>query len=231
MALPILNTPEYETMLPSGISVVYRPFLVKEEKIMLTIKESKNPKEILKCMYNVVKNCLISGADAKDLGYNDVEHLFILMRSRSVGEAVEIKHVCEHCGKEFPLSFDISNVGLNKEYPKTNTVMLNETVGVTVKPISIVGMSQVITKIESDPLEVINYVIETVYTEESVTKFDGLSEDEKRQFLESLSLVHVKKIMSKFEEYPRCCIRAQSVCPHCGGTNEILVEGVENFFT
>ena len=82
MSMPFLKTPEYNTILPSGREVVYRPFLVKEEKVMLTIKESKNVKDILRVMKSVVSGCLLSGAKVDELTYNDTEHLFILMRCR-----------------------------------------------------------------------------------------------------------------------------------------------------
>ena len=129
MSIPILKTPEYNTILPSGREVVYRPFLVKEEKVMLTIKESKNVKDILRVMKSVVSGCLLSGAKVDELTYNDTEHLFILMRCRSIGEEVEITHKCKECGKESPVSVDISNVGLSKPMPESDIVMLNDEVG------------------------------------------------------------------------------------------------------
>ena len=231
MSIPILKTPEYNTTLPSGKEVVYRPFLVKEEKVMLTIKESKNIQDILRVMNSVVSGCLISGAKLEDLTYNDTEHLFILMRCRSIGEEVEINHKCKECGKESPISIDISNVGLSKPIPESDQVMLNDEVGVTLQPLSVAAMSKVANTVESDPLETIQYIVETIFNNESVFQFKDLSKSEKKDFVESLSLSQVQKIMDKLEEYPRCSIKMSVTCPHCGAVEEIHVEGLENFFT
>ena len=175
MSIPILKTPEYNTTLPSGKEVVYRPFLVKEEKVMLTIKESKNIQDILRVMNSVVSGCLISGAKLEDLTYNDTEHLFILMRCRSIGEEVEINHKCKECGKESPISIDISNVGLSKPIPESNQVMLNDEVGVTIQPLSVAAMSKVANTVESDPLETIQYIVETIFNNESVININKFS--------------------------------------------------------
>jgi hypothetical protein len=231
MSIPILKTPEYNTTLPSGKEVVYRPFLVKEEKVMLTIKESKNIQDILRVMNSVVSGCLISGAKLEDLTYNDTEHLFILMRCRSIGEEVEINHKCKECGKESPISIDISNVGLSKPIPESNQVMLNDEVGVTIQPLSVAAMSKVANTVESDPLETIQYIVETIFNNESVFQFKDLSKSEKKDFVESLSLSQVQKIMDKLEEYPRCSIKMSVTCAQCGAVEEIHVEGLENFFT
>lgn len=231
MSIPILKTPEYNTVLPSGREVVYRPFLVKEEKVMLTIKESKNVKDILRVMKSVVSGCLLSGAKVDELTYNDTEHLFILMRCRSIGEEVEITHKCKECGKESPVSVDISNVGLSKPMPESDIVMLNDEVGVTIKALSVDAMTKVANTVESDPLETIQYIVRTIFNNESVYEFKDLSKEEKKEFVESLSLSQVKNIMEKLEEYPRCSIKVDVTCPHCGAKETINVEGLENFFT
>jgi DNA-directed RNA polymerase subunit M/transcription elongation factor TFIIS len=231
MSVPFLKTPEFNTKLPSGKEVTYRPFLVKEEKVMLTIKESKNVKDILGCMVGTVSNCIVSGADIRELSYNDIEHLFILMRCRSVGEEVEINHKCKACGKESPVSIDISNIGLSKEYPESDVVMLNDEIGITVRPLGVDGMGKVAGIGEDNPLETIQYIVHTIFNSENVYNFADLNKKEKQEFVDSLSLSQVKQIMEKMAEFPRCSIKVNVTCPHCGEQEEINVEGIENFFT
>ena len=231
MSLPFVLTPEHEATLPSGLRVTYRPFLVKEEKVMLTIKESKDSREILRCMKKVVESCLISGAEPSDLSYNDMEHLFILMRCRSVGEGVDMRHTCKSCGKDSDIKIDISNIGLSKEMPAETTVMLTESVGVTVTPIKIEGMMKIVNVVDKDPLSVLEYVVENVFNDQQVYKFSEMEAKEQKEFVESLSLGQVQKIMAKIEEFPRVCITTTATCLHCGATEELKIEGMENFFT
>ena len=133
MALPKLNTPEFTTTIPSGKSVRFRPFLVKEEKMMLMAKESISGEEVFDLVDRVVRSCVVDDTNVDDLSFFDVEHLFILMRVRSVGETVDVTRKCSSCGKSFPVSIDISKIGLSGEIPESNDIMLSETVGVTVK--------------------------------------------------------------------------------------------------
>ena len=87
MSIPLIVTPEHEANLPSGQTVIYRPFLVKEEKLMLTIKENQNPEESVRAMRRDVRNGVITeGFNVDAISYNDLEYLFIMMRARSVGE-------------------------------------------------------------------------------------------------------------------------------------------------
>jgi Mg/Co/Ni transporter MgtE len=115
--------------------------------------------------------------------------------------------------------------------PESDIVMLNDEVGVTIKALSVDAMTKVANTVESDPLETIQYIVRTIFNNESVYEFKDLSKDEKKEFVESLSLSQVKNIMEKLEEYPRCSIKVDVTCPHCGAKETINVEGLENFFT
>ena len=202
MSIPLIVTPEHEANLPSGQTVIYRPFLVKEEKLMLTIKENQNPQEIVRVMKRVVGNCVITeGFDVDTISYNDLEYLFIMMRARSVGEMAEFPIECEKCGYEGTSEIDITKIGLSKELPKDDTVMLNSTVGVKVKPVAVEGMAKLMKDADTDPISVLHYVIDSAFNDQQVWKFSEMTQKERDEFIENLSLPLVLKLMEKVETW------------------------------
>ena len=231
MDLPKLLTPEYEATLPSGKNVKFRPFLVKEEKILMMLKETDEFSKVLTTMKKVVKNCLTDDISFKDMSYSDLEFLFIMMRAKSMGETVTVTATCEKCEKTYPCEVDVSLISTNKEYPKDTSVILNDGVGVVVKPVSVDAMPIVAEYSEKNPVSVLYFVIEAIVTPEQMYKFDEMTQDDQTKFIDSLTLPQLQKIMAKVEEFPRCAIKSKNICPHCGAENEIVVEGLENFFT
>ena len=199
---------------------------------MLTIKENQNPEEIVRVMKRVVGNCVITeGFNVDAISYNDLEYLFIMMRARSVGEMAEFPIKCEKCGYEGTSEIDITKIGLSKELPKDDTVMLNSTIGVKVKPVAVDGMAMLMKSADTDPISVLHYVIDSAFNDQQVWKFSEMTQKERDEFIENLSLPLVQKIMEKGEEFPRCCIKDQVMCPSCGEMIDVYVEGLENFFT
>ena len=231
MALPKLETPTYETQIPSGKLVKFRPFLVKEEKVLLMVKESKNTKDIVRAMKQIVGSCLEDATEINSLSYYDIEHLFIHMRARSVGEQIEIMHTCSSCGEDFPFSIDITKVTLSGPIPENKTVMVSDNIGVTVKPVSPESIAASDMNEFDRATTVVKDVIENVFTDSEVHKFSDFTQSERNEFVESLSLSSLQKILEKVEEFPRCQIKETRVCPKCGAKNEIVLEGIENFFT
>ena len=118
MSIPIIVTPKYETKIPSGRTVKFRPFLVKEEKVMLMMKESDSSKDIIRCIETVVQSRIEDETKVEELSYFDLEHLFIHMRSRSVGESIDINYTCEKCDKAFPLEVSIENSVFEQGVPR-----------------------------------------------------------------------------------------------------------------
>ena len=231
MNIPIVATPEYETTLPSGNRVKFRPFLVKEEKVLLMIKDSNDFEQVLNAMLKVVDSCLITKVDVKTLSYADIEHLFIIMRSRSVGETIDVNVTCKSCGESFPANINVNLITTTGEYPKDLKVMLSENIGVTVQPIPIRNMATVQKVADDHPIEVLYYVIDSVFNDQDLAKFSEYSSEDKIAFVESLSLIQVQKILKKVEEFPKCCIKTTLECPHCGEQQEVVIEGIDNFFT
>ena len=231
MDFPNLLTPEYDTTLPSGRNVKYRPFLVKEEKILMMLKETDEFSKVLTTMKKVVKSCLKDDISFKDMSYSDLEYLFIMMRAKSMGETVTVTANCDKCGKSYPCDVDVSLISTNREYPKDTSVILNDGIGVVVKPVSVDAMPVVAEYSEKNPISVLYFVIEAIVTPDQMHKFSEMTQDDQTKFIDSLTLPQLQKIMVKVEEFPKCAIKTKNICPHCGEENEIVVEGLENFFT
>ena len=107
MALPKLDTPTFKLQIPStGETVSYRPFLVKEEKILLMARESKNTNEVIETLQKLVSAC-VDDTDPKKLTTYDLEYIFMMLRSKSIGEELEIGIKCEECGEMVPVSINI----------------------------------------------------------------------------------------------------------------------------
>jgi hypothetical protein len=202
MALPKLETPTYETQIPSGKLVKFRPFLVKEEKVLLMVKESKNTKEIIRAMKQIVESCIKDDTESKTLSYYDIEHLFIHMRARSVGEQIEVMHTCSSCGEDFPFNIDITKVSLSGPIPENTNVMITENIGVSVKPVSPETVAASEANDSDRATIVVKDVIDTVFTDSEVHKFtdftEGLCQIFKRFWKRLRSFLDVKSRQPEF---------------------------------
>ena len=198
---------------------------------LLMMKENAEFENIVSSMIKVVENCVESGLDVSNISYGDLEHLFVSMRARSVGETIDIKWKCEDCGETFPISLNVSNIMPSKEYPKDTKVMLGQNIGVSVIPVPAKHIGQVAKYTDSNPVEILHYVIDSVFTDQGIHKFSDYDIKERVEFIESLSMTHVKSILEMVDSFPKCCIRETINCPACGHEQEIFLEGLENFFT
>jgi hypothetical protein len=182
-------------------------------------------------MKKVVKSCLVDEVNFKELSYSDLEYLFIMMRAKSMGETITVTATCDKCEKTYPCDVDVTLIGTNKEYPKETSVILNDGIGVVVKPVSVDAMPVVAEYSEKNPVSILYFVIDAVVTPDQMFRFDEMTQDDQTKFIDSLTLPQLQQIMTKVEEFPKCAIKTKNICPHCGAENEIVVEGLENFFT
>ena len=134
MNLPILETPTYELNLISvDEPVKYRPFLVKEEKILLTAMEGEDPVEIINAVKQILKNCTLADIDVEMLPTFDMEHLFLNIRSKSVGETSDIIIECEKCNESIPINISLSDINPTIDENHTPQVKLNEKITIEMK--------------------------------------------------------------------------------------------------
>jgi ribosomal protein L44E len=228
MALPVVKTPTYDLVIPStGQKVKYRPFLVKEEKILMVAAESEDRKDIMNAMKDIVKNCVEEDIDVDSLATFDLEYIFISLRSKSVGETVDLTVKCEHCGEENKTRIDFGDVEVTKQGKASNKVEITDSMGIVMKYPNIDGIS----KIENaDPIGVIKGCIDYIYDEKQVYKASEASAAELDDFVNSLGYKEMEKIKAFFDSMPKVTKKVKFKCSSCKKQNTMTIEGFDNFF-
>ena len=231
MALPTVSTPEFITEVPStGKKIRYRPFLVKEEKILLMALEGEDMGEINSAISKILKNCIIDDVDVRKLSTFDVEYLFLRLRGKSVGEKVELKigHTKGECKHRTEYEVDLDSVGLSGPV-SDGKIMITDEVGIKVR---YPGLADVPND-EKDPatgmFNMITNCIEYIYDSEEV--YHDFSRKEIEQWVERLDARQFKKMSDFFESMPKLSHKITWTCSECGEEDSIVLEGLESFFT
>ena len=235
MALPVLNAVKYKTVIPSlGKEVEYRPYLVKEEKILMIALESNDQKQILTAIKDVIKSCLYDDSiNINALAMFDIESLFLKLRSKSVGETTEVKAKCEKCEHEHLQEINFDDIKLPEVVQKINTIELTDEVGLTLKYPSVGD----IEKHESDKMdsieglmEVIVDSIESIYDADNVYSAKDETRKSLKDFVDSLNSDQFSKLTKFFESVPALSYNLNFECSNCGHKNEVELRGLQNFF-
>ncbi len=229
----VIPTPEFSLKLPiSGETVKYRPFLVREEKLLLMLKEAKDNTMIIDNLKKIMQLCILDNTSVANISYADFEFLFLNMRVRSIGETIDLETECESCGKKTPCVIDLNQVTeeMEKSSVPDKTVMLTNEIGVIVKPLELRNASAISNLTEKDQLKIVAAFIDKIFTEKDVSSFTELSSDHQLAFIDSLSMKHISMIMERVSQFPRLKADIQYVCTHCQHNGNIQVEGLDNFF-
>lgn len=229
MALPVVKTPKYELTLPgSGKKITYRPFLVKEEKILMMASESEDPRAMEMAIGQIVDACVDGGLNIKELPTFDVEYLFVNLRGKSVGESVDLKVSCEKCNHEIVKRVDVTDVKVVEDKKADLKVPIADGVGIVMKYPSFGEVST--ADAEKDPLSIINICIDYIYDEQQVYKADECSKEELNQFVESLNHAQLMKLQDFFITMPRLEKDISWKCEKCEHKNKHKVTGMASFF-
>lgn len=236
MALPKIGIPTYELELPStGKTIKYRPFVVKEEKVLLLALESEDEKEIKNAVKDLIKNCVQSRIKVDDLPSFDLEYIFLKIRAASVSEEITLNVTCRDDGTtQMEVSININEVNVFKPEGHTNKIMLDDTTGlVMVYP----GMDRFI---ESEFLnkdikteEVFDFIadsVDQIFNSEEVWDSSTTSKKEMREFVESLTNKQFEPIQNFYETMPRLLHKFKVINPNTGVESEYTIEGLQNFF-
>jgi len=241
MALPLVNASKYEAIIPStGQVIEYRPFLVKEEKLLMVALESKDDKLIVRTMKDVLSSCIYDNIDINTLTTFDLEELFLRLRSKSVGEKVELKLKCEECDYENPQHVDLDKVTIGKvDIKSNNVIMVNDEVGVEFRYPSINELEQVKTVTDEnnthEQLEMMNDLIvksiKSIFDNDNVYPAGDQSEEELIDFIESLNSSQFKNITEWLGNMPALTHNIDYNCNKCGHENKLELRGLQSFFT
>ena len=238
MALPKLNVPQYKVNLPStGEQLNMRPYLVKEEKILLMALESKDPVQISTAIRNIITNCYNLN-DPDVLTSFDLEFLFLQLRAKSVGEKMAIQYKCqaEECDNVTEAEINIDDLkvtGLNNE---DNTFVLDEDlgVGITMRYPTLSSLSNLETislETAEGLLDLVKICIDTIFDKDNVYKAEEQTDEELQDFIGSFTSEQFKHIQEFFAKTPAVVYNDSYVCTKCNKENEIELKGLNSFFT
>jgi len=230
MALPILETPTYELILPStNKKVKYRPFLVKEYKILLTSVEA-DTSEITRIVTELVDNCTFNKLDVAKLAHFDVEYLFLNIRAKSISETSEIVINCE-CGNKIDYTLDITNLKVNKENIPERKVMLTGDIGVVLRYPQFDEMLDIHDNVNSAKVvELITNCIDAVFTKDEYFDKQSYTAEELTSFVSSFTKKQFDKLEEFFRDIPKIVQHIETDCPKCNKHSVVELEGLQNFF-
>ena len=238
MPLPKIATPTYELELPStGKSISYRPFLVKEEKVLVIALESEDNKQITTAIKAVLKNCILTkGIKVEALPTFDIEFLFLNIRGKSVGEELEVNIICPDDGKtEVPVTINLDDIEVKKNENHTNKIKLDNTIMMEMKYPS---LDQFIKSnfdfndknAMDQSFELIAASIDKIYTEEEVWATADCTKKEVKEFLESMNSSQFNAIESFFETMPKLSHTVKVINPKTKVESDVVLEGLASFF-
>ena len=238
MPLPKIATPTYELELPStGKSIKYRPFLVKEEKVLVIALESEDTKQITNAIKAVLKNCVLTkGIKVENLPTFDIEFLFLNIRGKSVGEEIEVNIVCPDDGEtNVPVFIDLDSIHVERDDDHTNQIKLDDDLMMEMKYPS---LEQFIKnnfdfdeKNQMDQsFDLIATCIDKIYNEDEVWATADCTKKEVKDFLESMNSSQFKEIEKFFESMPKLKHTIEVTNPNTKVTSEVVLEGLASFF-
>ena len=238
MPLPTIATPTYELELPStGKKVKYRPFLVKEEKLLVLALETESTKDITTAIKNVLKNCIQTrGIKVENLPTFDIEYLFLNIRGKSVGEDIEVNLICpDDDVTQVPTTINIDDIQIQKDEKHTTKIKLDDSLMMEMKYPSLDQFIRSNFDFTEDSnvdqsFELIAACIDKIYNEEEVWSTSDCTKKEVRDFLEQMNSMQFKEIEKFFETMPKLSHSIKIKNPKTKVESTVVLEGLSSFF-
>ena len=244
MGLPTIAVPEYELTLPSTEKKIkYRPFLVKEEKILLIALESEDQTNILNAIKTIIDACIFGDTlKASEMPTFDLEYIFLQLRAKSKGEVIDLKYECPKCKTELEVNINTEDIQVTKKDKHTNTIELNEELGVVMKypTIEMQHMIQDMQEKKQSEVEslfkLVTRCIDYIYDKDNTYPLKDHTEKEVNDFIDSLTDDHFQKISKFFETMPVLQHEFQLKCTKkkkektCSYKETITLSGLQSFF-
>ena len=239
MPLPKISTPIYELELPStGKTIKYRPFLVKEEKVLVIALESEDTKQITNAIKAVLKSCILTkGIKVEDLPTFDIEYLFLNIRGKSVGEELDVTLICPDDEKtQVPVVINLDDIEIQKSEEHTNKVQLDDNLMMELKYPSLdqfiksnFDFSDSGNQMDQS-FALIASCIDKIYNEEEVWATADCTKKEVNEFLESMNSSQFKEIEKFFDTMPKLKHEIKVTNPNTGVESDVVLEGLASFF-
>jgi hypothetical protein len=231
MALPKLEVPTYTAKLPSsGQNIIYRPFLVKEHKILLTLMQS-DVAEISRVVTDLVDACTFKKLDIQKLASFDIEYLFLLLRARSIGETMDLVMTCKKCEHKNEITVNLLEASVDKNKDHSNVVKISSDISIVMNYPKIKDTLYFFNNSNQD--EVFNFVvssIESIVINDEVFEAKDQTKEELDNFVNSMTKDQFDKLESFFLTMPKLTQKINKTCENCNELNETVLEGLENFF-
>ena len=237
MPLPKIATPTYELVIPSTKKKVkYRPFLVKEEKVLIMAMESEDTTMIANAVKDVISSCIITrGVKVDELATFDIEYLFLNIRGKSVGEQVEVLITCPDDGTtKVPTLIDLDEIQIQEDENHSKDIKLDDSLTLRMRYPSMkefIKNNFAVNDISvDDTFDIVTSCIEQVYNEEESWSAKDCTKKELKEFAEQLSSKQFKEIETFFETMPKLSHTITVSNPNTGKDNTIVLEGLASFF-
>ena len=238
MPLPTIATPSYSLEIPSlKKEIKYRPFLVKEEKILIIAMESEDSKQIADAVKSVISNCILTkGIKVEQLSTFDIEYLFLNIRGKSVGEAVDVLITCPDDGNtQVPVSINLDDIKIKVDENHSRDIKLDDNLTLRMRYPSMkefvkTNFGNDFNVSVDDTFDLIISCIEQVYSEEESWAASDCTQKELSEFIEQLSSKQFKEIESFFATMPKLSHTFKVKNPNTGVESEVLLEGLSSFF-
>ena len=240
MPLPKINTPTYELTLPStGKKIKYRPFLVREEKILIMAMESEDMKDITNSIVQILSDCILTeNVKVESLATFDIEYLFLNVRARSVGETVDVNITCPDDGEtQVEMTIDIDSIKIQKTRGHKNIIKQDDNLSMKLRYPSLdqfvennFETGQVVSEI-GQSLSMITSCIDMIYNEEETWEAADCSKKELDEFVEQMNTKQFKQIERFFTTMPKLSHTIAVKNPNTGVESEVVLEGLAAFFS
>lgn len=238
--LPKIDVPTYNVTLPSnGKELTIRPFLVKEEKLLLMAVKSDDAQEIVRTTKQVINNCIISPEiNVDSLPFFDIDYLFIALRAKSIGESIEVNFICqnmvenEKCGGRFTVDIDISKIGVDNNDNSQLDISFHDDLIFKMKYPSYSVMRQLDEKDNQldTKIKIIAACIDKIFTKGQYYTSKDLTPNELQEFIENLTQQQFNKLEEFTSNFPSFYAKGEGKCPKCGKEHSVRYKDFVNFF-
>ena len=244
MGLPTIAVPEYELEIPSSkLKVKYRPFLVKEEKILLLALESEKQDNIVNAIKHIIETCVYGETNVNEMPTFDLEYIFLQLRAKSKGEVIELKYECPKCKTELPININIDDIQVTFQDKHTKKIELDTNLGVVMKYPTIELQNKITQTDESEKTSDVENIftmvtacIDYIYDNENTYPLKDHTEKEVDDFIDSLTDAHFQKLSGFFDTMPVIKHEFQIKCTKkkkdktCSYKETQTLSGLQSFF-
>jgi len=247
MNLPKIELPTFELEMPcTGKKVTFRPFLVKEQKILLMALESKAEEDIIRGIKQIISNCVINkDFDVEDMSSVDLEYFFMNLRARSIGEKINLNYTCKNiveekeCNNIMKFEHDILSAKIERDPTHDKTIFFTKDVGVVMKYPSMKMAENMILKTKAKSkdksdidiaLDIIIDCMDYIFEKENIFYIKEMNRDQVKDYIENIPKTSFDKIEKFFNTMPKINSVAQHKCAKCGFEHNIKLDGITNFF-